>query len=221
MPGTILITKVAEDLQTWRTGCRASTLRRIRELSGLLVELSTCVPGRYVSFNSLGAGHSLSQWHVSVNRPPHGLEKLPIEQNVELQSSRSRKGLLSLGQSDGYPVPVFIAIGPGEYITNGSCNVIADWDTLPAATGNLMVTKSQSGEMFTGLFWPRITLWRRAPGFRSGEIAALELSGYFPLSDEIDLAGVADGRYDYRHFWKALHATADQRAFDRCAAWVC
>ena len=83
-----------------------------------------------------------------------------------------------------------------------------------------MIVRDTGSGRVTALFWPRISTWRRAPGFESGEIAVLELAGYFILSHENDLAGVANGTYGYRHFWRVLRLIADRRAFAKCSAWA-
>ena len=40
----------------------------------------------------------------------------------------------------------------------------------------------------------------------------MELSGLFLVSDELDLEGVENGSYDYRHLWLVLRAVSDQAA---------
>jgi hypothetical protein len=220
MPGTVLITKIEADLQTWRADSPAATLARIRDLAKLLVALSGHLPDRYISFNNMYAGHSLNQWHVSVNTPPLGIEHWPVEQQIKREMFRSREGLLALGGSNSYPTPVFAAIGKPDSVAEKLVDAIVDWDTVPEATGNLTVVQHSQSGLMTGLFWPRVSTWRRAPGFQSGEIASLELAGYFLLSHESDLAGVASGKYSYWHFWRVLRSVADPRAFARCPTWV-
>jgi hypothetical protein len=219
MPGTVLITKVAEDLQSWRGSSPGETGKRVEALLELLLNLSLYLPAWRLSYNNIHSGQSLSQWHVCANVLPPGVEQLPVEREVEQHAVGKRDVVFALSECRNYPVPVFAAIGRHPYVVENVARAVCDWDLLPEATGNLMVHDPGNG-LSTGLFWPRVTTWRRAPGFRSGEIAVLELAGYFILSHKGDLTALASGKHMYRHFWSVLRSVADRRAFDRCANWA-
>lgn len=212
LPGTVTLTRSSLDVQSWRASGRSPDAGRIRAVAALMVAIADNAPGRYVSFNNEGSGNSLSQFHVSVNAYPVGVHAWPVERVIADQAGRARDGWLVLGTRGEYPVPTIVVSGRLDELVDRLASVIGEWDTQPDRTGNIVVRRTNTNEA-TAIFWPRSRAWRHAPGFHSGEIGFMELSGCFVLSDDRDTANVDSGRYGYRHFWNVLRAVADDRAF--------
>jgi hypothetical protein len=212
--GTLTITSMQADPQTWRAEAASATVARIKRILGLMVALAGRLPGRYVSFNNDGSGNSLSQFHVTVNRCPQGIDEWPVDRAIARHAHRGRNGRLILGPEGEYPVPTIVISGPDEAVVERMSQVIAEWDTQPDRTGNVIARRRPAEQAVTAVFWPRSRAWRYAPGFRSGEIAFMELSGCFVASNQDDVASIDCGKYDYRHFWRVLRAVADHRAFE-------
>jgi hypothetical protein len=211
--GTVTIASLHADPQTWRADDARATPKRVRSVASLMTALAEHLPGRYVSFNNDGSGNSLSQFHISVNRHPEGVDELPIERAISLHRGHRSGGTWVLGLHDEYPLPTIVVAGNGSEVSHALAAAIVGWDTQPDRTGNVLVRATAGGEI-VATFWPRTRTWRRAPGFRSGEIAFMELSGCFVISNRADFAAVECGRYDYNHFWLVLQGVADRRAYD-------
>jgi hypothetical protein len=179
--------------------------------------LSSDLPERRISFSSADAGNSLWQFHLNVNRMPKGIRALPIER--VFREHHADAASAAIGLNGDYPAPCLCFRGNAAAVGEKMSKAISGWATAPERTGNFLVRTDVTG-VTTAFFWPRLSCWRRAPGWRSGEISFLELAGFFLVSDAEDERAVASGDIDHAHLWRVLLSISDEEAFAFCGGWA-
>lgn len=208
LPGAITFTPVDPTFQSWRGNAAECAPSSVYSLLRAGTTLAVALPDSVIGFNNHRAGDSLPQQHLNGGSRPLGLDWLAIEQAILGQPAIKEGVPVLWNNSRLYPVPAVIACGSGEFVANALTDAVLTWDTRDGRTGNLLFLGPHLGRPLTGVFFPRVSTWQRAVGFRSGAIAFCELAGVFVVSDSDEFDQIERGIYDYMHFWRALRSVA-------------
>lgn len=207
LPYGVTLAWRAPERQTWNGGNFEETRARVGMITTVGAALAERLPGSVLGYNNLDAGPSLPQLHLNLGSRPAGMELFPIEGEILSQAAQNQIHVFALDQNREYPAPAVIVRGTADSIADALSSAVLAWATEPGRTGNLMFLGPHHGQPLTGVFWPRVSTWQRAPGFRSGAIAFCELAGLFVVSHPSDIEDVERGAFDYRHFWRVLRST--------------
>jgi hypothetical protein len=171
-----------------------------------------CIAGA-TSLGTLGA----ALWATS-DRCRENIEHSASNLNIDLSPQTVVEALITVDADIKTPTQDWEPIWAADkvFLDDNSINA---WATVPERTGNFLVRTDGTG-VTTAFFWPRLPCWRRAPGWRSGEISFLELAGFFLVSDAEDERAVASGDIDHAHLWRVLVSISDEEAFAFCGGWA-
>jgi hypothetical protein len=208
LPGAITFTPACPTFQSWNGNAAECGRGSVYSLLHAGTTLAEALPDSVIGFNNHHAGDSLPQQHLNCGSRPPGLDWLAIEQAL-LGESQIKEGVPALWSNPRlYPVPAVIACGSGEFVANALTDAVLNWDTRDGRTGNLLFLGPHLDRPLTAVFFPRVSIWQKAVGFRSGAIAFCELAGVFVVSDRDEFDQIERGIYDYMHFWRALQSVA-------------